>query len=581
MLILCAFRNARRTLKQKRSARVLYIGPTTLAANDLMIRLKDYALPGTHLEIRRLDTVDNFNYHRNTCPSIGVVTPIDLLVHLGGDPDFMSDIDLIILEDLHLLDAAYELAILRVLIAIRFSTTRLVALSTSLQDVHSLGGWLKIQPTGIYSFKPTDRAIPLITTVQSFTISHGPILLKAMVKPVYAAIKSGLPHSTIVFVPSQTLCREVANNLVTQSGMALDLNGFLAAPRQDLEGDVQNMANQALVEPLLHGIGVYHEGMNHRDMGLILSLFAAGILRVLIVPREGCWTLPVRASNVIVMGAQYLQVGRYSPTGLSSEKKLTNYSMIELVKMQSFANLTLSNDALSQSSSPGGGRFLLMCQAEQKDAYMRFLEEGLPLESRLGSLLRIQADREVQDTLTELLGQDPKRQDLMDLVSWSYLWVRMSANPVYYDVEVADEALVGRTLSRMVDGYFAEFYRRQRGAKGGEGGGARKRHIEGNIAFEGDQAIGYLDYSSDSEDFDDDKVVSDTEMELQNWIKGQRAKEKAEEPGYETGYTTTVSRRKLEAETEPEIDTDRGPDLETERDDLDGRTGTEADMEDL
>jgi antiviral helicase SLH1 len=396
------------------------------------------------------------------------------LVHLGGDPDFLQDLDLIIMDDLHMLDEAYEMAIMRTMMALSYSTTRIIGLSAALQDAHSLAEWLKITTTGVYTFRPTVRALPLVTTVQPYSIAHSAILLKAMVKPVYAAIKAGLPKSSIVFVPSRMVCKSVANDLVTQSGMALDLNGFLAAPRQELEGNLKRMKDSSLIEPLLHGIGIYHEGMHHKDLALTLSLFAAGIARVLIVPRESCWTLPIQSGSVIVMGAQYLELESSVILGHPPERRLKNYSLVELIRMQGFATKPLGGSVADEG--PVGGRFTLMCQSEQSDTYQRFLTDGLPLESKLASVLKMSSDQQVQATLAELLGEEPKRQDLMDLVSWSYLWVRMRQNPNFYDVE--DEDLARRYLSRMVDGYFEEFHKRKR-----RGGG--RQAVLDHLAVEG------------------------------------------------------------------------------------------------
>ena len=434
----------------------------------MMSRLKELALSGTHLQILRLDSVTNFELHKHNAPCIGVATPMDLLVHIGGDPNFLEDLDLVVMDDLHLLDEAYEMVILRILLSISYSTTRLVGLSSSLQDAHSLADWLKISSTGIYTFRPTDRAIPLINHIQPYSIPHSAILLKSMVKPVYAAVKAGLPRSTVIFVPSRMVCKTVANDLVTQSGMMLDINGFLAAPRQDLEPNVKRMRDSTLIEPLLHGIGIYHEGMHYQDLTITLSLFAAEIVRVLIVPRESCWTLPVHAGNVIVMGAQYLELETSLISGQPPERRLRNYTLNELIRMQGFASWpSISGSLVDTSTSEGGNRFTLMCQSEQKDTYQRFLDEGLPLESRLSSVLSHTADRQIQATLSEMLGEEPKKQDLMDLVAWSYLWIRMRRNPNYYDI--LHEDLARRSLSRMIDAYFDEVYKKKKRAAGRQG----------------------------------------------------------------------------------------------------------------
>lgn len=385
-----------------------------------------------------------------------------------------------------MLDAAYELAIIQIMLASKYSTARIVALSASLHDAYSLADWLRIPDEGIYTFKATDRALPLTTSVQPYSISNSAILLKSMVKPVYASIKTSLPGPTIVFVPSSGACKTVAADLITQSGMEIDLNGFLGTPRETLEGGLR-MKNPALLEPLLHGIGIYHDGLHSRDMSTVLQLFAAEAIRVLIVSRESCWTLPtyLTASNVVVMGAQYLELDTSKPGGVP-ERRTKNYTVLELTRMQGFA--TRPSHPNSTVSASGSRRFTVMCQAEQKDTYNRFLNEGLPLESAFKPVLSMQSDLVVSVALQELLGDEPKRQDLVDLLGWSYFWVRLRNNPNYYDMNGDVES--GRSLSRAVDGYFEEYYKRRRAAGGPDARGLKGEELLDRLGNGSDELSG-------------------------------------------------------------------------------------------
>jgi antiviral helicase SLH1 len=47
---------------------------------------------------------------------------------------------------------------------------------------------------------------------------------------------------------------------------------------------------------------------------LVLELVADGVIRVLVVPRESFWTLPVRGGLFVVMATQYMQV---TPRGMT------------------------------------------------------------------------------------------------------------------------------------------------------------------------------------------------------------------------------------------------------------------------
>jgi len=161
-----------------------------------------------------------------------------------------------------------------------------------------------------------------------------------------------------------------------------------------------------------------------------MGLYAEGTLRVLVVPREACWTLPARASAVIVLGAQYMHI-----RGDGAERQVKDYSVRELVKMQGLA---------VQHGIPG--RFHIMCQSEQRDTYVRFLERGQPLESSL-----LDNDGEA---LAGWLQQKRKsgevrfKQDAIDVLSWTFLARRLNNNPSYYGAAVGGRDEI---LSRLVD----------------------------------------------------------------------------------------------------------------------------------
>lgn len=449
-----------RSLKRDTNAKVLYVTAGAQSARETIGRLSQMSLssgrrPVKHLQSRK-DLVEFVTSHSG----IGIITASALANYLVAVPQTGLSLSLVVYDDLHLLDAAYELAITVLGRNIKRSTCRIVALSSSLQDPTDLASWLEIQEMGIFCFQPSDRPYPLLTQVQTFGIPHSIALLKSMVKPTYAAIKQDVGGNTIVFVPSRGQCSTVANDLVTQSGTEMDLNGFLNASRVEVEPFTKRLRDQSLAEPILHGIGAFHEGMTVRDIALNLELFAAGILRVLVVPRDACWTLPVQASTVVVMGAQYLEIKTNEDESKVIngqhikviERSTKSYSLHEMVRMQSFAARPPPPSSLSKSGG-SSGKFLLFCQPEQREIYLRFLNNGLPLESDLSAALKHEESaKRVSKMLIDLFGLNgpvqKQKQDMMDFLARTYLWRRTQANPTYYDVV---EGWQVKALSRLVD----------------------------------------------------------------------------------------------------------------------------------
>lgn len=365
-----------------------------------------------------------------------------------------AQVSVVVFEDLHLLDAEYELTVSKLMATLRPAKIRVVGITNSLNDPSSLASWLAVAEENRFCFYPRDRGAPIVVQLKTFTTPHSATLLKTMIKPTYDIIKAAT-GSVVIFVPSRAACRNVAADLVTQSGVEFDLNGFLNAPRADVEPLLTRLRDPALLEPLLHGIGYVVPNMAPSDLAIVLELFASGIIRALIAPREAAWTLPVRGNTVVLMGAQY-----------RLHETTANYSPTELVKMQGFAVPS------AHPASPGG-RMHILCQGEQVTAISRCLADGLSLESGLLPIIRRDTSEtdaanptleRTTATLAKMLKfrdapppvtlnrpkkPDLRKRDLMDLLGWTYLFRRVQLNPTFYDC--VDGAEV---LSRAADEWF-------------------------------------------------------------------------------------------------------------------------------
>ncbi|KAF5393646.1 hypothetical protein D9757_000135 [Collybiopsis confluens] len=325
-------------------------------------------------------------------------------------------LDLVVCENLHEMDSDYELGVSLLRHATQTSPTRYLGLSSSLNDAADLAAWLEVDEYAFYSFRPPDRSQALVTSIQTFTIPYSGSLFKAMARPTHSAINQVvLEESAIVFVSSKNQCRTTALDLLTQCALENHSDrGYLQPGVDDhLQAHIIRLQDRSLVDFLSKGVGFYHDGLGRNDRSLILQLYAEGIVRVLIVPWYACWSLPVRAAAVVVMGTQHVQ---HSTEG--HERQILEYGLSELVRMQSLG-----------VRHSGSGHFHLFCQAELKDTYARFLTNGLPLESKLletDTLQKwIRAER--------LRGGFVGKQDAVNALSFTFLGHRVATNPVYYD----------------------------------------------------------------------------------------------------------------------------------------------------
>lgn len=372
---------------------------------------------------------------------------------------------LFIAEDLHLMDAGYELALTRVRRVIATSPepgrTRLVATSASLYDAQSLGDWLGIKELGLFSFHPKERPVPLALSIQSFDMPHSFALLKLMTKPAYDKAKTTIVAQkgpVLIFVPSRGQCLQAASDLATQAASNLDQEAFLGVDPEEVEPHLQKLTDESLLEPMLHGIGIYHEGMHFRDRQLLLDLYQSGVIKVLVAPRDTCWSIPVRAGLVILMSAKFIRIvpgevtaKEGNPVPLeSSERRTVDYPATDLLRMASLAS----------GPDNRGGECFVLCANDQTESVNQVMAQGLPLESTL-----LEEDEEfsyvqghsVSSLLTTTILQDISgevvndRQDLLDSLAWTYLFRRISVNPSYYEGTGKGSQEAATRLSDVVD----------------------------------------------------------------------------------------------------------------------------------
>lgn len=327
-----------------------------------------------------------------------------------------------------------------------------MATSASLHDASSLASWLGIKEEAIYSFHPKDRPSPLQLSFQGFDLPHSLNLLKTMVKPAYDKIKATASKGpAIIFLPSRAQCMTVAGDLVRSSAADIDSDPLMGGTAsEEVEPYLSILNDRNLFEPLLHGIGIFHEGMSSRDQNVILQMFDRGLIRVLIAPREATSTLQAKAHLVVVMSTQFIKIVpvESKSNGASSvplvDRKITDYDVTDLVRLESFA---LRNGTPSLPNPPG--ECLVLCQSNQINYIRRMMTMGLPLES---NLLEEDNATLLAYVLEELINGNLKTKlDLVDLLSWTYLYSSLQRNPSYYDCLSAELQDVSSVLSNSVD----------------------------------------------------------------------------------------------------------------------------------
>ena len=425
----------RTTILRTRDSWVIAISPRKSIVAEMVAEFKSADIPGVSVR----HGVGPNCLIQQSGKVIHVFTATQLLhaISQRNPTSSLNGLDLVVCENLEHLDSTYELGVSLLRHATQSCPTRFIGFSSSLNDPSDLANWLDVDSSGLHSFRPRDRDQSLIFSTQTFTIPQSAALFKAMAKPTHAAIQMAPPGgSALIFVPSRGQCRVVALDLLTQCALNTETEkGYLPdrTSREYVEDYLVRFQDATLIDFVSKGVGFFHEGIPKSDRTLILELYAEGIVRVLIVPRDSCWTVPVRATVVVVMGTQYVHV-----EGEDAERQLRDYQLNELVRMQGRA-----------VRHTGSGHFYLFCQAEAKDTFTRFLNEGLPLESQLLENRDLETWYNIQ---RQNLGS-LKEQQIVDALSFTFLARRLVSNPAYYDCTPTSR---DESISRIVDKLFAK-----------------------------------------------------------------------------------------------------------------------------
>ncbi|KAG0180469.1 DEIH-box ATPase [Apophysomyces sp. BC1034] len=346
----------------------------------------------------------------------------------------VQNVNLFIADELHLIGGdigpTYEVIVsrMRYIASQTNKSIRIVALSTSLANARDLGEWIGATSHSVFNFHPSVRPVPLEIHMQSYNIPHFASLMMAMAKPTYLAITTHSANKpVIVFVPSRKQCRLTAVDIITYCIGDDTPDRFLHCKLEEIQPMLDRLQDKTLVETLQHGIGFYHEALSKQDKRIVEQLYESGAIQVVVASRDTCWALPLNSHMVIVMGTQYFE---------GKEHRYADYPITDVLQMMGRACRPREDDT---------GKCVLMCQANKKEFYKKFLYEALPVESHLDQLLHDHFNAEIVTKTIE------NKQDAVDYLTWTFLYRRMAHNPNYYGLQGTSHRHLSDHLSELVE----------------------------------------------------------------------------------------------------------------------------------
>lgn len=309
---------------------------------------------------------------------------------------------------------------------------RLVALSATLPNYMDVAHFLRIDDKqGVFFFDNSYRPCPLAQCYIGLMEKKPARRMQLMNEVTYEKVAEQAGRNQIlIFVHSR---KETVRTAKALRDMALEkstIGIFLRdhpASREILQMEAESTRHADLKELLPYGFAVHHAGMSRVDRTLVEDLFADKHIQVLISTATLAWGVNLPAHTVIIKGTQIYRPEKGCWNEISSQ---------DVMQM-------LGRAGRPQFDTHGEG--ILITSHSELPYYLSLLNQQLSIESQLLSPRLLDAlNAEI------VLGTVRNREEAIDWLSYTYLYVRMLREPTQYGITIeeteADETLIQHRL---------------------------------------------------------------------------------------------------------------------------------------
>ncbi|KAJ9088373.1 Pre-mRNA-splicing helicase BRR2 [Entomophthora muscae] len=348
----------------------------------------------------------------------------DIITRKATDRSYTNLVRLVIMDEIHLLhDDRGPILESIVARALRHSEEtqepiRLVGLSATLPNFNDVATFLRVDPkSGLFEFDSSFRPCPLRQQFIGITEKKAIKRFQAMNEVCYTKVMDQAgKNQTLVFVHSRKETARTAQALRDMAVEAGTITEFLpeSSSKEILENDADAIKDAALKDLLPYGFAIHHAGMARADRTAVEDLFREGHIQVLVSTATLAWGVNLPAHTVIIKGTQI-----YSP-----EKGCwTELSPQDVLQM-------LGRAGRPQYDTFGEG--IIITTHGELQYYLSLLNAQLPIESQFVSRLSDNLNAEI------VLGTVRSRDDAVEWLGYTYLYVRMMRNSPLYGISEAE-----------------------------------------------------------------------------------------------------------------------------------------------
>ncbi|KAJ8288293.1 hypothetical protein COCON_G00009520 [Conger conger] len=339
-----------------------------------------------------------------------------------GDVALTQIVRLLILDEVHLLHEdrgpVLESLVARTLRQVEStqSMIRILGLSATLPNYLDVASFLHVNPyIGLFYFDSRFRPVPLGQSFVGIKANNKVQQLHDMEEVCYdkvlEQIRAG--HQVMVFVHARNSTVRTAMSLIEMSknrGESMFFQPDQGPDYGQCQKLVQRSRNKQMQEMFPDGFGIHHAGMLRSDRSLMESMFSKGYLKVLVCTATLAWGVNLPAHAVIIKGTQIYDAKRGTLVDLGILDVMQIFGRAGRPQFDKYGEGTIitSHDKLSH--------------------YLTLLTQQNPIESQFLASLADNLNAEVA------LGTVTNVEEAVKWLSYTYLYVRMRANPLAYGI---------------------------------------------------------------------------------------------------------------------------------------------------
>lgn len=421
------------TAINKKKLKMVYMAPLKALVQEQVREFGERLAP-FGINVAELTGDQNLTKAQIAETQLIVTTPEkwDVITRKMSDSSYTNYVKLIVIDEIHLLHdergPVLESIVSRTIRGSQLfglTDVRLVGLSATLPNYGDVANFLRVEKSGMFYFDASYRPCPLAQKFIGITEKKPFKRYQAMNSACFdKVLEYAGKHQVIIFVHSRKetarTARYIRDRAIEEDKLGLFVSGSDTS-RQILESE--SVQNPDLADLLPTGFAIHHAGLSRADRTSAEELFSGGHVQVLVCTATLAWGVNLPAHTVIINGTQV-----YNP----AKGAFCELSPQDVLQM-------LGRAGRPKFDKSGEG--IIITNNSEVNYYISLINAKLPIESQLMSRLADCVNAEI------VLGNVKSRDDAVDWLGYTYLYVRMLQAPGLYQVshDLQDDPVLLKT----------------------------------------------------------------------------------------------------------------------------------------